>query len=132
MGKGYSKDLRERAVGAYERGEGTYDEIAERFDVGVASLNRWLRLKRETGSVEHRPLGGGHPTVFDEEGLPKLVALVDEKPDRTLDELCEVWKERHGDTVSTSAVGRALERAGLTRKKSRSGRWRRTPRGSRS
>lgn len=121
MGKGYSKDLRMRAVAAYERGDGTYAEISERFDIGEATLNRWLRLKRETGSVAHRPLGGGNRSVFDSEGLERLVALVEERPDATVAELQAAWNQKYGDGVSRAAVSRALGRAGFTRKKSHSG-----------
>lgn len=121
MGKGYSQDLRVRAVEAYERGEGTYAEIAQRFDIGEATLNRWLRLKRETGDVGHRPLGGGNPSVFDAEGLERLVAIVEDQPDATVAELQAVWNQKYGDGVSRAAVSRALGRAGFTRKKSPSG-----------
>ena len=56
-----SADLRRRAVEAYERGEGNQATIAERFAVGVASLGRWLKIKRDTGSVERAPRAGGNP-----------------------------------------------------------------------
>lgn len=56
-----STDLRRRAVEAHERGEGTLTVIAEHFAVGVASLGRCVRRKRETGSVERAPRAGGNP-----------------------------------------------------------------------
>lgn len=52
MGKSLSNDLRQRVVEAYERGEGTQPQIAERFGVGEASVRRWVALKRKTGGLE--------------------------------------------------------------------------------
>ncbi|WP_424521963.1 IS630 transposase-related protein, partial [Rubrivirga sp.] len=46
-----STDLRRRAVDAYERGDDSIPTVAARFAVGEASLGRWLRRKRQTGSV---------------------------------------------------------------------------------
>ena len=117
MGKGYSRDLRERVVIAWEEGEGTPEELAVRFRVGRATVHRWLKLWRETGDVEHRELGGGVRSQFDEEGLPKLLELLEERPDSTLEELCEAWFARYGTKTSPSSLVRAFKRAGVTRKK---------------
>src|SRR6185436_6851937 len=45
-----SLDLRRRVVEAYERGGVTYAQGGERFAVGRATVNRWLRRFRETRS----------------------------------------------------------------------------------
>ena len=50
MAKPYSSDLRARVVEAVEEGA-TREEAAERHDVSLSSVGRFLRLKRETGSV---------------------------------------------------------------------------------
>jgi hypothetical protein len=58
MTKGLSIDLRKRVVAYYEahRSQGaTYESTASRFAAGGATVNRWLRLKRETGSVAVKP-----------------------------------------------------------------------------
>ncbi len=47
----YSKDLRERVVAAYEPGAGDQVEVAQRFNVGEATVRRWWALKRKSGSV---------------------------------------------------------------------------------
>jgi transposase-like protein len=47
-----SNDLRIRIVEARAREGMTYEKLAERFDVGRATVDRVLRLARETGSVE--------------------------------------------------------------------------------
>ena len=42
--KAYSNDLRQRVLAACDRGEGTREQIARRFDVGVAWVYRLLGL----------------------------------------------------------------------------------------
>ena len=59
MGYGYSLDLRQRALGAVSRGEGTYQDIAARYEIGTATLPRWCRRQHERGNVAALPHGGG-------------------------------------------------------------------------
>ena len=75
-----STDLRRRAVEAYERGEGSIPAVATRFAIGEASLGRWLRRKRETGSVERAPRSGGDPRRVTPAGEPLLRAWLGEDP----------------------------------------------------
>ena len=117
MGEALSKDLRQRVVEAYRRGEGSYRQLAERFGLGEASVNRYLRLLRETGDVERRPRGGGTTPKISDGELPALRALVAKKPDRTAEDLAIEWGRRTGTDMSRSAMVRALQRAGLTKKK---------------
>jgi transposase len=112
-----SKDLRRRVVAAYRAGKSTYPRIAELFGVGEASVSRWLRLERETRDVEPGPHGGGLPPRIAESEYGALGALVAEKPDRTVVELCSEWERRHGTQLSRSAMQRALLKAGFTWKK---------------
>lgn len=105
-------DLRRRIVEAYERKEGTYFELAQRFGVGEATVYRLLKLKRERGNV--RPDG---PTGVTEEELPAFVQLVNEFPEATLDQLREAWVSRTRRQLSRSSIVRALCRAGITRKR---------------
>ena len=72
-------ELRRRIVEAYEKKEGTYFELAQRFGVGEATVYRLLKLKREQGNVKP-----GAPTGVTEEELPEFVQLVNEFPDATL------------------------------------------------
>ena len=122
--KAYSMDLRERVVAACDRGEGTREEIAKRFRVGVAWVYRLLRRRRDTGSIAAKPHGGGQKPAFDRPAAERLRRAVADRPDATLEEL----REAVGVACGTSAVHRALERLGLPRKKSRSGPPSRTPR----
>jgi transposase-like protein len=49
MPRAYSTDLRERALAAYEAGEGRQSEIARVYRIGERTLSGWLKLAREEG-----------------------------------------------------------------------------------
>jgi transposase len=124
-----AKDLRERVVAAYEGGDGTRKEVAKRFNVGEASLGRWLRRKRETGSVEaivdyHH----GPQRKVDVVHLAALEQVLASHPDATNEELADVLCERTGLMVSPASISRAIAVLGWTRKKSPSSQARPTPR----
>ncbi len=59
MGCAYSVDLRERVISTFDAGDMTDEQVAAFFRIGEATVHRWKRLKRETGSVKRRPGGGG-------------------------------------------------------------------------
>ena len=113
-----SADLRRRAVEAYERGEGSIPAVASRFAVGVSSLNRWLRRRRETGSVERAPRSGGNPRRVTPEGEALLRAWLDEDPSVPQHKLAARLADAGEPAVSQQAVGRTLARMALTHKKS--------------
>jgi transposase len=109
----YSRDLRQRIVETVLRRDGTIDQIAQRFLVSVSFVTRLLQLYRRTGSVEPRPHGGGNPAVLTPEDLERLRALIDDRPDATLEEC----REHLGSSCSLATISRALSRLGLPRKK---------------
>jgi transposase len=114
--RGYPVELRERVVAALEKGMNR-DEAAELFEVGVATVYRWKRLKRENGSVEPLPHGGGRPSSLGEKGHKALSKIVEEKSDRTILELARAVTARVKKSISTSAIARGLQKLGLTLKK---------------
>lgn len=112
----YSIDLRERVVRAYLSGNVTYADVAARFEVGEATVDRWMARYRRTTSVAPDPMGGDRHSKFDEASEQALRTFVEEDSDITRDELVRALAER-GLVVSASTVQRALERNELTRKK---------------
>ena len=64
--KAYSEDLRERVVRAVAIGT-PRDEVAAMFAVSSATITRWLRLKREAGSLAPKPVLG--PAAVKTEAL---------------------------------------------------------------
>ncbi len=115
--KAYSEDLRGRVIGAVERGD-RREDVAARFEVSVPTIERWVRLKRETGGLARRPVPG--PVAVKTAGLPAaLPERLAEHADATLAEQCAWWQEASGRRVSTATMSRALARLGWTRKKRR-------------
>jgi transposase len=55
--KAYSEDLRERVIGAVET-DRPREEVAARFEVSVLTIERWVRLQRETGGLARRRMPG--------------------------------------------------------------------------
>ena len=94
------------------------DEVAARFVVSVPTIERWLRLKRETGELAPKPVPGP-PAVKTNALLAALPERLTEHADATLEEHCSWWHERTGVEVSTATMSRALTQLGHTRKKSR-------------
>ena len=108
-----SNDLRERIVAAVDHHEGSRRGIARRFRVSVSFLTRLLELRRETGSLDPRPHGGGQTPALDREALERLRRLIEDRPDATLQEL----RNRPGISGSIMVVWRASKKLGITRKK---------------
>ena len=120
----YGIDLRQRVVEAYEAGEGSVRELAERFAVHRNTVLSYLRAFRQTGSLAPRPRGGGAPRKLDDAALARLDALVERSNDRTQAELADALAREAGVEVHRATVGRALRRLRLTRKKKRPARHR--------
>ena len=114
-----SNDLRRRIVSAYFDGEGTLDEVAGRFQVGSATVVRLVRMHRQNGSVAPKPRAGGPAPIVRPEDVPLLERWLAENPSLTQTELAERYEEHTGRPVSQRTSRRTLERAGITRKKSR-------------
>ncbi len=112
----YSKDLRLRVLAAVDRGM-PREEIVRLFGVSAPTIRRYLRLRRETGGVEPRPVPGppARKGAALEAALP---AQAKSDPDLTLEGHCELFEEAQGVRVSTATMSRAFARLGLPLKKS--------------
>jgi transposase len=115
----YSIDLRQRIVDAHHKGEGSVRELARRFVVTPNTVQNYLNLERETGSLAPRPRGRGPAPKLDDAGVQEVRTLVEEKNDRTLDEIAKELETRRNVHVGVSTVWRAVDRLGLRRKKKR-------------
>jgi len=115
--KPYSKDLRLRVLAACDRGMAR-EEVAETFGVCEPTIRRYLRLRRETGSVDPRPPSG--PPARKGRALEAVLpSQVSRNPDLTLEEHRELFFYEAGIAVSVSSVSRAFGRLGLPLKKTR-------------
>ncbi len=116
--KPLSLDLRHRIVAAYERRGSTQAQIAQRFEVGQATVERLVRLKRETGSLDPKPHAGGPTLRVTEADREPLIQTFGQEPDVRQQDLADRFAAK-GRPMSRATVGRALKRLGVTRKKSR-------------
>jgi transposase len=109
----YSMDLRKRVLADRDAGIPS-KEVAAKFRVSLAWVNRLTQRRRESGEVKPR-----QQTVFKKPAFAghedRLRALVAAKPDQTLAEL----RDGMASAVSLSTVWRALDRLDLTLKKNR-------------
>ena len=123
MPKSLSGDLRERVIEAVQAGA-SRREAAERFEISASAAVKWLQRWRDHGVCVAKPRGGSRSILEDHAG--RILALVGEQPDRTLDELVAAMRKRR-IPGSRSALWRFLDRHGLTFKKKLAG-SRATPR----
>ena len=104
-------DLRERVMADVDGGMKT-TEAAKKYRVSTDWIRKLKRLRRETGTFAARQQRVNHTTKLDNE-LPRLEALVKERPDATLNEL----RAALGCEASIHCIWRALRRLKITFKK---------------
>lgn len=111
-------ELRKRIVEAYFSGRsGSYEETAELFGVGRATVNRLLRRYRETGDVKSLPIGGNYPRQVD---LQWLRENADAHPDARLVDRIDAWEVVSGRRVASSTMSKTMRTIGWTHKKNSS------------
>ena len=113
----YSEDLRERVVRAVMIGT-PRDDVASRYAVSMPTIERWLRLKRETGGLAPKRVPGPEAVKL-KAVMAALPERMGEHADATLAEQCRWWEAASGVGVSAATMSRALARLGWTRKKRR-------------
>jgi len=115
MAKGYSKDLRMRAVSIVEAGESAR-EAARLLSVGASTAIRWIERWTKTGSVDAKP-GTGHCRSPLETHRQWLLDLISAEPDLTLAEARTRLRAERKLKSSTSSIARFYDRHGITFKK---------------
>ena len=111
-----SLDLRERIIRAYDKGDGTRDEIAQRFDVSLGMVKKLLQQRRTTGCIKPRHHLAGRKKLIVAEHRIAIRQHLKRKPDLTLAEL----REHLGLNCTLPAIHYVLVDMGLTYKKRRS------------
>lgn len=94
-----TQETRERAIAAYNAGQGSQQEVADMFGIHLRTFQRWLERYRSEGVC--CPLPRGHRlAAFEGENLTHLDQWVRQHPDATLEQL----QERFSPTVKCSVV----------------------------
>lgn len=105
-------EARELLVKGYEKSHDAAG-IAQAYSVSIRTVYRLVKQKRETGSVALRTSQRGRKPVLTAEEKEEIRRCVDEKPDRTIDEI----REKLRLSASYSTVERVIEGMGYTLKK---------------
>jgi transposase len=113
--RAYSVDLRQRIVEAVQEGQ-TQPAVAQRFGVSLSSVQRFVRLHREQGSLTAKPLPGRKP-AFDADQKQELETLLRQRTDWTLRQIAAAWQEHSGRGVSVSALHRTVRHLNYRYKK---------------
>ena len=115
MPAAYSQDLRERVIGFVALGGGTR-AAATRFAVSLSSASRWARRWRAEGHTRPRAMGGDRRSRLSEHRA-RVLQLVAQQPDLTLQEIRSALAASCGITVGVSTVHRFLCAHNVTLKK---------------
>ena len=111
----YSVDLRKRIVEAVDGGM-SRSQAVETFQVSLATIKRYLRLKREGRALEPKPSPGRRPKISVEQHAA-LEAQLRAHDTAKLEEHIRLWRDQWGVGMSVPAMSRAIKRVGWTRKK---------------
>jgi transposase len=117
--KPYSNDLRHALVAAYENNDYSQREVADLFGVSPATVRNMVRRKRETGTPDAKPRGGGQTATLAQPARERIRQLLAKRNDLTLAELCDQIAQEYQTRVSVPTMCRVLQRLGLRRKKRR-------------
>lgn len=117
----YSQDLRDRVIDAVAREGMSRRAAAARFGVSESSAIKWVQRFEQKGTRKASRMGGYvRPKL--EPHREFLEGLRTERPDITLQALCDRLLAERGVTADTSMMSRFFRRIGLTLKKRRSSR----------
>ena len=116
MAKPYSQDLRDRVLDAVEKDGMSRRAAAERFEISDSSAIKWMERLERTGSRSAARMGGYKPRKLDPH-REFLAAARAEKPDVTLQALCDRLLAERGVKADTSMMSRFFRRLGVTFKK---------------
>jgi len=118
MGRAYSNDLRRKLLEAYDRGEGTLPELADRFGVSIPWAWKISAQRRRTGQMERVEQRYGPRSKVTGAVGEQLRHWIGEQPDLTLAELQQrLWKARRV-RLSIGRLWGALRELRLPLKKS--------------
>ena len=114
-----SQDLRERVIDAVLIEGMSRRAAAARFGVSQSSAIKWVERVERTGSRVAGKVGGRKPMML-ETHRAFIEARRQEKPDITLQGLCDRLQAERGVKAYPSVMSRFLRHIGVTLKKRRS------------
>jgi transposase len=118
MAKPYGDDLRRKFLLAYDGGEETLGELADRFLVSVGWAKKISAQRNRTGQAERVPHRPGRK--LRAEAQRQVMDWVASQPDLTLAQLQARLQGEAGISLSLGRIWHLLKKLGLRLKKSRS------------
>jgi transposase len=125
MAKPYGDELRRKFLLAYDRGEDTLEELADRFLVSVGWAKKISAQRNRSGQAERVPHQAGRK--WRAEAQRQVMDWVASKPDLTLAQLQARLYNEAGISLSLGRVWHLLKKLGLRLKKRHSTRPSETP-----
>ena len=117
MAKPYGDDLRRKFLLAYDEGEETLEELADRFLVSVAWAKKISAQRNRTGHSERVPHQPGRKSRVGAEAQRQVMDWVAAKPDLTLAQLQARLSSESGISLSLGRIWHLLKKLGLRLKK---------------
>ncbi len=106
MAKPYSLDLRIRVINKIKEKSLTQLQAAKTFDVGIATIKRWVKINKDSGNLNPKIPTVTRPRKVD---YKKAKKLIEKNPDKTLKEL--------GKILGTKDMLYVIKKLGITYKK---------------
>ena len=120
MGRPYGDDLRLKLLSAYDQGEETLEELAERLLVSVGWAKKISAQRNRTGQAERMPHHAGRKPHAGAEAQQQILTWIEARPDLTLAEIQDKLRSQAAVRLSIPQVWHLLRKMGLRLKKSRS------------
>jgi transposase len=99
---------RAEVIAAWQSGQFTWPELAERFGVARATLARWVRRYRESGSPAAAPHGSTQRRAVTPEQLTTLKALITFGRNATHEQVRATFEAVTGIKVSRATMARLV------------------------
>jgi transposase len=109
-----STDLRTRAIEAYER-TGKKSQVCQTFNIARTTLDNWIRLRAETGSLEQQAWGRGRKHTISD--WDTFRAFVEQASFDTITQLVPLYEQHFGKAIDYERLRLSVQRLGLTHKK---------------
>jgi transposase len=120
MAKSYGDDLRRKLLQAHDRGEGSLEQLAQRFSVSAPWAWKISAQRKRSGQMERVEQRRGGNRKVTTEVEQRLRGWVQAQPDLTLKELQQKLEKAHHLHVSIGRLWQVLRQMGLRLKKSHS------------
>jgi transposase len=81
-----SKEIRQRALRAFEEGLGSKSHIAKLYGISARSFRRWWQEYKKANKTEPSPRGH-NPRALNDQDMDRLNRLLEQRSDMTLEHL---------------------------------------------